>query len=175
MTIKFKVASKPQPIRIKLKAQKTLDNNIIIYDHNDFDIVLQPEKMKILAFPKEEYSDDVYNSQSRLFSFLSKKGVVDRASIRGSNVHGSLECTILKPNEDINPIEAILFLISRFLKFEGPMFNKINDYEENITDWYTSPDEDESTELGKIPHSEKKGTMSSGMPYFRTFYGYYFE
>ena len=37
---------------IKLDARKTLDNNIIVYDHRFFNVVFVPFKNKILTMPK---------------------------------------------------------------------------------------------------------------------------
>ena len=63
----------------------------MVFDHADIDIVMSPTTNKIVAFAKETMSDLVYGAQDRLFSFLSKKGIVDRATIQAGNVYGSME------------------------------------------------------------------------------------
>ena len=44
--------------KIILKARRTLDGKILIPDHPDLDIVVIPDKNKIVAFPKEEMDDE---------------------------------------------------------------------------------------------------------------------
>ena len=74
---------------IKLNARRTLDGNVMIFDHRDIDIVLMPEKRKIVAFAKQIFGDEVYNAQDRLFSFLRRKGVIEYDSIQGGNIYSS--------------------------------------------------------------------------------------
>ena len=64
MTIKVTVEN-PVDARIRLKARKTLDGNILILDHPEIDIVLAPKTKKVLALPKNQYGDHVYATQSR--------------------------------------------------------------------------------------------------------------
>jgi hypothetical protein len=59
-------------IKMDLKARRTLDGNVLIFDHKDIDIVLMPEKKKIVTFAKNILGDDVYEAQNRLFSYLFK-------------------------------------------------------------------------------------------------------
>ena len=65
MTIKVKVEN-PIDARIKLKARKTLDGNILILDHPEIDIVLAPKKKKVLALSKHQYSDHMPRSRDFL-------------------------------------------------------------------------------------------------------------
>lgn len=163
-----------KPITIELQARRTLDGNILIFDHIDMDMAIMPDKRKVLTYPKEEMSDDVYISQSRLFEFLVRSGVVAVDSIRGSNIYGSLEGRIVSPkNEDIEPINATLFSIHQFLKEEASYFEAVKTQKETMLQWYTDPDADESTELGKIPHAKRKGSMNSVRPYMKNFYGHW--
>lgn len=41
-------------IKVKLNVRKTLDNNIVIYDHPLIDIVIIPSKNKIFTIPKDK-------------------------------------------------------------------------------------------------------------------------
>ena len=105
--------------RIKLKARHTLNGNLMVLDHEDIDIVLNLESKKCICFPKEHLSDRTYLAQDRMFKFLSKKGVIDHSSIRGGNVHGSLEGTILESKiPGVDQTQACLFAISQFLNDE---------------------------------------------------------
>ena len=82
MAIKIKInPDKPEPIvvrvktnkveeTIQLQARKSLGGDIMIYDHDDIDIVVMPGKKKILTFAKEYYGDHVYEAQNRFFKFF---------------------------------------------------------------------------------------------------------
>ena len=82
MAIKIKIGTKnkPEPIirKFELKIRKSLDGNLMIFDHADIDIVIMPSKKKVLALPKETMSDAAYGAQNRLFAHLKRKGVVDK-------------------------------------------------------------------------------------------------
>ena len=88
MAIKIKIGSKPAPPKIErnfeLKIRKTLDGNLMIFDHADIDIVILPTKNKVLALPKETMTDAVYGAQNRLFAHLKRKGVIDLTSVQGA-------------------------------------------------------------------------------------------
>ena len=92
MTVSVDIIKDPV---IKLKARRTLDGNVMIFDHEDMDIYISAESKKCLAFPKDQMSDKVYHSQDRMFKFMASRGVIDRSSIRGGNIHGSLEASLL--------------------------------------------------------------------------------
>ena len=67
------VNSNVKPYIFELNAREALNGDIMIFDHNDIDIVLMQEKNKIVAFAKEMITDNVYGAESRLFEFLRKK------------------------------------------------------------------------------------------------------
>ena len=72
MAIKIKIGkSKPEPKPIErtfeLKIRKSLDGNLMIFDHADIDIVIMPTQNKILTMPKETMTDAAYGAQNRLF------------------------------------------------------------------------------------------------------------
>ena len=92
MTIKATIELDP---RIKQKARRTLDGNIMVLDHEDIDVVLLQDKNKCVTIPKESMSDKVYAAQDRMFQFFVRRGIVDRSTVRGGNVFGSLEAVIL--------------------------------------------------------------------------------
>ena len=99
MTIKAKIKLDP---KVKLKASRTLEGNILILDHEDIDIVLVPEKNKCIAFPKEAMNDKVYDSQDRLYKFLAKKGIISHSTVRGGNVFGAMEADIFESSRSFN-------------------------------------------------------------------------
>ena len=68
---------------LELNARKTLDGNIIVRDHPDVDVVIMVEKNKIVVFPKESLTDEVYQTQDKLFDFLSNSGIVSPETVQG--------------------------------------------------------------------------------------------
>ena len=92
----------PDEYVFSLNARKTLSGDIVVRDHPDIDIVLMVEKKKILAFPKEDLTNEVYQTQDKLFNFLIKKGIVSHESVQGGNLHGSMEAQILEITKDEN-------------------------------------------------------------------------
>ena len=76
---------------IRLDARKTMDGNIIIQDHPYMDIILSPKNKKIMALSKVLMDDRSYYTQNRFFDYLYKRGVIDPASVQGSNIFASLE------------------------------------------------------------------------------------
>ncbi|NBO23454.1 hypothetical protein EBU94_08985, partial [bacterium] len=52
------VAKEKQFKKIKLQMGKTLDGSILITGHQNMNVVVIPDKGKIIAMPKGEFSDD---------------------------------------------------------------------------------------------------------------------
>ena len=158
MTIKAKIELDP---RIKLKARRTLDGNIMILDHEDIDMVFLPEKNKCITFPKESMSDKVYAAQDRVFSYLVRKGLVDRSTVRGGNVFGSLEADIVESKiPGIDQTQAFLYAIHEYITEERPYFKSSDEYDDERLDALLRPTGDDSTELGDVPQSDRKGSMN---------------
>jgi len=164
--VKFGKGDTVQTVSLELKARKSLDGNIMIFDHQEIDIVIMPKKSKIVTFAKNDFSETVYGAQNRMFEFLKRKGVVNYDTIRGGNVYGSLEGTIPTPqDENVNSIDHAIYGIYKFLKEETPYYNYINDYEEMLEDYFTKPTEEDSTALGAVPQSTEKGSVRPGYSY----------
>ncbi len=155
---------------ISLDARKSLDGNIMIFDHKEIDIVIMPKNQKILALAKKNFSDQVYEAQERLFSFLKQNGVVELASVQGGNVYGSLEAILATSiNENISSIESALYNISKYLEEEKQHYEIYAYDEEEEIEQLTDPSDEKSTELGEVPHEERKGSLIPG--YIRGPYG----
>lgn len=166
VTLKVVEGDSEKIVTLEMKARKTLDGNIMIFDHEEIDIVVFPKASKITTFAKNDFSDTVYNAQNRLFEFLKRKGVVDFESIRGGSVYGSIEGMIPKSaEEDINSIDYAIYGIYKFLKEEKPYYNYIEDYEEMLDNYFTKPTEEDSTELGEVPQAAEKGSIKPGYNY----------
>ena len=97
LTIEFKGREKDR-LEFDLKFRSALNGDLMILDHKDIDIVIQPTSNKIVTFAKQIMSDAVYGAESRLLEFLRAHGVIEFDSIQGGNVYGSLEGTIMESN-----------------------------------------------------------------------------
>ena len=148
------------PIKVKLNIRKTIDGSILIMDHNDVDIVIVPSQKKIIIFPKSSLHDDIYACQDRVFNFLASKGVIKRESVQAGDVYGSLQAEYPEAVNNADATQLVLFTISKFLEEEKPHMEMEQYFEDEFEKRLLRPDESDSTELGEIPHSEKKGTIT---------------
>tara|TARA_A100001515_G_C4557340_1_gene205418 strand:+ start:32 stop:607 length:576 start_codon:yes stop_codon:yes gene_type:complete len=175
MTIKIKIDKDKKPgdqrqpekkpfsvpdIKIELELRKTLSGDLLITDHPDVDIVLMTKEKKIIAFAKENYSDDIYDTQDRLFKFLAKKGLIDRSSVQAGNVYGSMEASV--PDSEYNEVQHSLLVISKFIEEEKPYYTFEREYEKQVEKRLSDPLPDESTEWNPEKyHDEEKGSIRS--------------
>ena len=149
---------------VELHARKTLDGNLLIMDHDIIDIVLLPESSKVLAFPKSHSVEDAYGTQTRLFDFLSDKGIIERDSVQGGNIFSSLEA-VIPESKSANGLQAAVYIISEFITAEADTLKRAEEYEKNLEDYFTEPTDLDSTELGEIPQRAEKGAMVPGYYY----------
>ncbi len=151
---------------IKLDARKTLDNNIIVYDHKFFNVVFVPFKNKIITMPKQHVNRDTYNMQNDYLTFLQEKGAVQNGTIKGGGVFRSLEA-FYPVNKELDVLQVLLLLTSDYMKNHGGDFAKMDDYIEDVEEMYVDPPDDETTPYGKVPQKAEKGTLPSpyGKPY----------
>lgn len=170
MAINAKIELDP---RVRLKARRSLDGNIMIFDHEDLDIIVLPDKQKCLTFPKESMSDKVYEAQDRMFSFLAKKGVVGHSSIKGGNVFGSMEADILESKlPGVDSVQAILYALNEYINREKPYFKSSAEFDDERLDSLLRPSDDESTELGDVPQDPKKGSNDTRVRPYGFMYNY---
>jgi len=165
MAIKVNITKDPTPVQatMELNIRKTLAGNIMILDHDDIDIVLLPEQNKIIAFPKDAMSDVIYGTQDRLFYFLEKKGLIEYGSVRSGNVYGSMEALIASPvDEGVSALQSAVYSVGKFIEEEKPYFMTMNAYEEREEQAMLNPDDEDSTELGEVPHQKEKGSLRPG-------------
>lgn len=163
MAITIKVGSEANAetqTTVKLNARKSLDGSIIIRDHAEVDIVVDSQNKTVAAYPKKDLHDDVYQAQDRFFDFLTKKGVIKRDSIASGNVFASMQAEIPDVmDEDVDATQMVLLSVANWLAEEKPITDAQRAYEQEWIDHFTDPDDANSTELGEVPHSEKKGTI----------------
>jgi len=166
MGIKIKIGkskvTEPVTRKFELKIRKSLDGNLMIFDHADIDIVIMPSKKKILTLPKEIMTDAVYGAQNRLMAHLRRKGVIDVASVQGGNVYGSIEAIIAESVDGLDSVKMVLLNIDKFIDEERPYFDFVKGYEDEASDVYTDPDDLHSTDLGDVSHHDTKGSIRPG-------------
>jgi hypothetical protein len=166
------VAEEPKPImEFELNARRTMDGDVMVFDHADIDIIIMPNKGKVLSLAKDLMTEVVYGASNRLCSYLSKRGIVDPSSVQGGNVYGSLEATLLQP---IN-LKLILLNISKWVDSERPYFEFVDNFEDTVDEYYTDPSDEDSTKLGEVPHEVSKGTLQPGYNYGPYFQNYVME
>ena len=161
------------PVQIEMNARRTLDGNILIMDHESIDIVLMPEKNKFLAFPKDIIHEDVYGAQDRLGKFLIRKGIIDPNSIKSGNVYGSMEFMILESKiPGIDNVQACMYSLYRYMEEEKPYYEISSRYKDASLDHNLKPEDEFSTELGDVPHSDNKGSIDTKVRPFGYQYNY---
>ena len=157
-TIKIKINKRVE--YIKLKASKTLDGNIIISDHPDMQIVIMPKTNKIVALPKNELDDELYETQDRLFKALVKHGVVDYSSVQAGNLFMSMEGTMLKPIDESDMTEHVLLAVFKFMETDLPFYRDKEEFEKEEEARLTDPEADERTEFDPDRfHDDLKGSL----------------
>lgn len=139
----------PEPVKVQLKIRKSLDDDIIIYDHELLDIVITPAKNKVATIPKRNVAFDSYPAQNRFFSILEKTGVILRGSIRSGPVHNSL-LAYYPATEKIQPLQVIILLAKRFVDEEKQYYAISSEYTDDVEEMLLEPDDEDSTELGEI-------------------------
>ena len=154
----------PVVTSIDLKIRRSLNGDYYISDHADIDIIIMKDKKKILAIAKDMMSELVYGAQDRLFDFMLKKGIVVPESIQGGSIYGSMEGAI-HSSEEYDAVKMAIINISKYIDEERPYFEFMEKFDEMETDRFVEPEEEDSTELGEVPHGEQKGVLRPGYNY----------
>ena len=147
-----------EALDLHLKLRSALNGDLMILDHKDIDIIVQPQNNKIVAFAKEILSDAVYGAESRLLEFLRKQGIIEFDSIQGGNIYGSLEGKIME-SQTHDSINASLLNISEWMKTEEPYMKGTTAYEQMEDDALIEPDNADSTDLGQVDQAADKGSI----------------
>jgi len=151
------VEEKPQA-SMEMIARKSLDGNIMIMDHVDVDIVVMPEAKKVLTIAKGSLSEDVYDTQDRLFRYLATKGVIDLGSVRSGNIYGSMEAAyVAESYNGADSTQVVVFDIGKFIEEERAYFEYTQRHEGEISDMLTDPTD--STDLGDVAQEPIKGSI----------------
>ena len=161
MAIIIKIKSEPEIEKILLKARKSIDGNIIVSDHPEIDILVITNQNKLVALPKEQLDDEVYDSQKRLFDFLILKGVIQYDTVQSGNLFMSQEGKIPDAAEGDN-IQYLLYALHQFIDKELPFYSNQKEYEQQMEKSLLEPEPDEYTEFDPALHNDEKGTLSPG-------------
>ena len=164
--LKIKVGATPEYIKEfieTLEIKKSLGGHLMIFNHQDINVVVKIRERKIIAYSKGSFSDIVYNTQNRFFNFLTENGVIEPESIRGSNVFGALLAEYPQ-NEDIkNLSEVVLYNIALFMLDETNYMEQVKKVEMEREEDLLDPSDENSTELGEVPQETTKGSQQ---PYY---------
>jgi len=163
ITIRVGEEANKKLVTLEMDIRKSLNGDLMIFDHGDMDIILSSSKNKVVAFPKEIMSDYVYGAQNRLFSFLRKRGVVIPESIQAGAFYGSFEATMETPkSETMSASKMALVSIYNFITEERPYFEATDAIISMTDDEFIDPDNEDSTALGEVPQRSQQGSIRKG-------------
>tara|TARA_B100000131_G_scaffold269071_1_gene268259 strand:- start:587 stop:1138 length:552 start_codon:yes stop_codon:yes gene_type:complete len=166
-------APKPPQATISLKIKKTLDNNLLIDDHEYMDVIIVPSENKIMSLPKPDTEKDVFEYQKDMMDSLFRGGVTEPLSTQGGPRFGVVEATY--PSEaEVDPLQAVLLQISEFMKRTSSAELAARSYDKNIEDNFVDPPDDETTAYGEVPPYEDTpdGESQGSISYSYAGYGY---
>ena len=150
-------------VQLELDIRKSLNGDLMIFDHGDIDIVLSQKSNKITAFPKEILNDLVYGAQNRLFAHLRKKGLIIAETIQAGSFYGSIEGLMeTAAAENLSTPKLALINISNFIDEERPYFESEEAIVSMTKDELIHPDKEDSTELGEVPQHVEQGSIRQG-------------
>jgi len=176
MSIKINIEAEATPsIKIELQVRKTLDGKIMILDHRLIDIILDTSLNKIITFPKENLSDEIYGIQNSYFKHLVNEGVVEPSTIQSGNVFGSLEGKYEEAvDEKVSAAQVVLYSTKKFIDSQTPHLEMQDFIENEFEDHLVDPTPGDSTRLGEVPQEPKKGSITpSRIRRYLSGYGYY--
>ena len=159
-------------IIFNIQARRALNGDIMIFDHKDIDIVVMDAQKKIVAFAKDLMSEVVYGAETRLMEHLRRFGIIEYDSIQGGNVYGSLEGKIHESKE-LDAIKMSLYQISQWMDSEKPTMEAMEAHDDMFDDAFTTPNVENSTDLGEVPHGEEKGSIKKHGMFSPYYYGRY--
>jgi len=163
IVIKIGPGANDARVRLEMDVRKSMNGDLMIFDHGDIDIVLSTKNNKVVAFPKETMNDLVYGAQNRLFAHLRKKGLVIPESIQAGSFYGSFEATMEEASaEDLSTPKMALINISKFIDEERPYFESTEAIVSMTDDDLMHPDKADSTELGDVPQRGQQGSLRKG-------------
>lgn len=145
----------------EVNIRKTLSGDLMLREHPEIDIIVIPEKNKVLVLPKDEQTDHIYKLQEKLFKYMVQKGVILPESVFSGNVYGSLQGNYPKETnlDGIDPLQVVVYTLANFIEEERPAFEYEQAYEDAMEKELLKPDVEDSTELGEVPQEPFKGSV----------------
>ena len=147
----------------------------MVFDHNLIDVVIAPEEGKVITFSKTNQNDLAYEAQDRLFSFMQTKGLIMPESVKAGNIYGSFEASYPVESKYADTTNVALYLVYEFMQDESRFLDLKRDVEREEEERIFDPNSADSTELGEIPHEERKGTHGVIDYYPAYYYGSLYE
>jgi len=164
-----------KPRTIELVARRAVDGKIMVFDHYLIDVVIAPEEGKVITFSKTNQNDLAYEAQDRLFRLMQSKGLIMPESVKSGNIYGSLEASYPTESKYADTTNVALYLVHEFMQDEGKFLQLKADVEREEEARLLDPDAADSTELGEVPHEERKGTQGVIDYYPAYYYGSLYE
>lgn len=158
--LRITIKDKKTGLQKEVKISKTLSGDLLMREHPDIDVIVMPEKFKVLVLPKNEQSDHVYNIQEKLFDYMIKKGVVTPDSVSSGNIYGSLQGAYPQSSpggEDVT--QVVIYNLATFIEDEMPIIDQEKEFEDRMEKSLLQPAPEESTELGEVPQEPFKGSI----------------
>ena len=144
----------------QINIRKTLSGDLMLREHPEIDIIVMPEKSKVLVLPKDEQTDHIYKLQERLFKYMVQKGVILPESVFSGNVYGSLQGNYPTTVVDgVDPVQVVIYNLANFIEEERPAFEYEEAYEKAMEKELLKPDVEDSTEIGEVPQEPFKGSI----------------
>lgn len=151
-------------VTLEMDLRRSMNGDLMIFDHGDIDIILSTKQNKVIVFPKEVMSEMTYGAQNRLFAHLRKKGLIIPESIQAGSFFGSLEGMMeTASNNKLNTAKMTLINISTFIEEERPYFEATEAIIAMDNDALIHPDNEDSTKLGEVPQKVEQGSIYPGM------------
>jgi len=144
----------------KVNIRKTLSGDFLMREHPEIDIIVMPEKAKVLVLAKDEQTENVYKLQERLFKYMVQRGVVLPESVNSGNVYGSLEGKFTaQPPGGENASQVVIYNLANFIEEEMPKYKSEKNFEDKMEKNLLKPDVEDSTEIGEVPQEPFKGSI----------------
>ena len=151
-------------IPFSLVIRRTIDGEIIILDHPEIDVSVIPSKLAVVVFPKEHINDETYTHSNNLMKYLHKKRVIKSETIKSGNVYGSLQAKIRDSiSDDLDPLQITLLAIAQYIQEEKEYQEFTSEIKKEMEKRLFEPSDEESTELGEVPHEVSKGSIVPGL------------
>ena len=158
--LKITIKDKETGIQKEVQLSRTLSGDYMLREHPEIDIIVVPQKNKLLVLPKEEYNDMVYSTQNNFFNYMSKKGVILPESVAGGNIYGSLQASYTpNPPGGENALQVIVFNAASFIEDQRPIVAYEKEFADTMEKELLNPPVADSTELGEVPQEPFKGSI----------------